>query len=587
MSRIALAILAFWIGTSVLTAQAPVPPELIHYPDLILHNGKILTVDESFRTAEAVAVREGVFLAVGTNQEILAMRGPATRSIDLQGKTVIPGFVASDADNDFVGGNLYKDTVVGGKILGTLRDVDTKEKILRKVREYVAARPRGETIFLRLPDEGAEGMRLTKDDIDPLTPNHPVALNVTSFDMVVNSLMLAKVAALLPGGERHPSVVKDARTGRPNGQIFGHAMGVAGWDLRPWPVIDDAVLNEQKQMLRDLNQRGITSMIAHLQGFNLTVLNVLYHRSELTMRVFATHDFLRQNPNSEAYLRRLGTLVDFGLGDMVRIVGAGLSAMDGNADSGSALTIDPKLRSGGIAFGPHGQNTWIGFGPHTNLWSENKIPKELTEWNNVQQAIKHGWNTTGIHNVGDQSTQIWLETIEEGMKQPDIVLRPQWRPFGLDHNLFWNEKSYSRIEELDFRRGLGKMFQRPELAVELYGDRLHDAQPVPELIRRGFKVHIEGTEPLEELQHYISRKDAEGRVWGPDHAVDRQTALRMKTIWAARYIAEDKNLGSIERGKKADLAVLGADFLTVPEEQIEKIPVVMTVVGGRIAYERP
>ena len=172
------------------------------------------------------------------------------------------------------------------------------------------------------------------------------------------------------------------------------------------------------------------------------------------------------------------------------------------------------------------------------------------------------------------------------MKQPDIVLRPAWRPFGLDHNLFWNPQSYSRIEELDFRRGLGKMFQRPEVAVELYGDRLHDAQPVPELIRRGFKVHIEGTEPLEELQRYISRKDAEGRVWGPDHAVDRQTALRMKTIWAARFIAEDKNLGSIEQGKKADLAVLGADFMTVPEEQIEKIPVVMTIVGGKIAYER-
>jgi len=213
MSRIALAILALVIATSTLTAQGPVPPELIHYPDLIVHNGKILTVDENFRTAEAVAIRDGVFLAVGTNQGILPLRGPATRTIDLQGKTVIPGFVASDADNDFVGGNLYKETLVGGKIYGTLRGVDTKEAILNKVREYVAARPRGETIFLRLPDEGAEGMRLTKDDLDPLTPSHPVALNVTSFDMVVNSLMLAKVIERLPGKEQHPSVVKDARTG--------------------------------------------------------------------------------------------------------------------------------------------------------------------------------------------------------------------------------------------------------------------------------------------------------------------------------------------------------------------------------------
>jgi len=575
---------ALCVTAASVSAQTDIPAELIRYPDTILHNGKILTVDENFRIAEAVAIRDGVFLAAGTNQDVLRLRGPATRVIDLQGKTTIPGFVGTDADNDFVGGNLYKDTVIGGKVLGTLRDVTNREQILQKVREVIASRPRGETIFLRLPDEGADGMRLTKADIDPLSPNHPLAINVTSFDMVVNSLMLEKVVALLPGGMNHPSVVKDAQ-GQPNGQIFGHAMGVAGWDLRPWPVIDDAVLAEQKQMLHDLNRKGITTMVAHLQGFNLTVLNVLYHNNELTMRVFATHDFLRQNPNAEAYLRRIGSLVDFGLGDMVQIVGAGLAAMDGNADSGSALTIDPKLRSGGIAFGPHGQNTWIGFGPHNNAWATNQIPKELTEWNNVRQAIKHGWNTTGIHNVGDQSTEIWLQTIEDAMKQPDIKLRPQWRPFGLDHNLFWNPQSFSKIEELDFRRGLGKMFQRPERAVELYGDRIHDAQPVPELIARGFKVHIEGTDPFVELERYITRRDAEGRTWGPDYAVDRPTALRMKTIWAARYIAEDAVLGSIEKGKKADLAVLGEDFLTVREDDIERIPVVMTVVGGKIVYE--
>ncbi len=583
MRRIALTVLTSIFGI-MLTARAQVPAELIQYPGMILHNGKILTVDEDFRVAEAVAIRDGVFLAVGTNQEVLRLRGPETRVIDLQEKTVIPGFVGTDADNDFVGGNLYKETLIGGEVLGTLQDVTNREQILDKVREVVASRPAGESIFLRLPDEGADGMRLTMADIEPLSPNHPLAINVTSFDMVVNSLMLERVIALMPGGADHPSVVKDAQ-GQPTGQIFGHAMGVAGWDLRPWPVIDDAVLAEQKQMLHDLNGKGITTMVAHLQGFNLTVLNVLYHNDELTMRVFATHDFLRQNPNAEAYLRRLGTLVDFGLGDMVKIVGAGLAAMDGNADSGSALTIDPKLRSGGIAFGPYGQNTWIGFAAHQNPWSESTIPKELTEWNNVQQAIKHGWNTTGIHNVGDLSTEIWLQTIEEAMEQPDMKLRPEWRPFGLDHNLFWHPQSFAKIEALDFRRGLGKMFQRPEVAVELYGDRIHDAQPVPELIRRGFKVHIEGTDPFVELERYISRRDAQGRTWGPDHAVDRPTALRMKTLWAARFIAEDENLGSIERGKRADLAVLGADFMTVPVDQIEHIPVEMTIVGGEIVYE--
>ena len=582
--------LLLWVAllpAANLAGQSDVPPELVHYPDLILHNGKILTVDENFQTAEAVAIRDGVFLAVGTDQEIQRLQGPQTRTIDLGGKTVIPGMVATDADNDFVGGNLYKETLLGGQIYGTLRDVRTKEEIFQEVRKQVELRPPGETLFFRLPEESADGMNLTKADLDPISPQHPVALNVTSFDMVVNSLMLAKVAELMPGGEKHPAILKDERTGEPNGRIFGQAMGVAGWDLRPWPKIDDQAVAEQKQMLHELNSTGITSMVAHLQGFNLSILNVLWHRNDLSMRVFAAHDFLRQNPNAEAYLRRIGNLIDFGLGDMVRIVGAGLSAMDGNADTGSALTLEPKIRSGGYAFAPEGQNTWIGYGPHRNQWEDQTVSREMTEWNNLQAAIKYGWNIAGIHNVGDQATSIWLNSIEEGLEQPDMVLRPQWRPFSLDHNLFWNPQNYPLIEKLDFRRGLGKMWQRPEAAVELYGDRIHDAQPVPELIQRGFKVHIEGTRPWVQMARYITRRDARGRVWGPDHAIDRPTALRMKTLWAARFIDEDHNLGSIEKGKKADLAVLESDYMTVPEDQIEKITVALTVVDGRVVYEKP
>lgn len=581
LRRMQIALSLILIATAA-SAQS-VPAELISYPQAIFHNGNILTVNEQFARAEAVAVRDGKFLAVGSNDEVLRLKGPQTKVYDLKGKMVIPGFVATDGDNDLVAGNLYKETLVGGKVLGTLRDVKTKKELLDVVKRYVETQPAGESIYLRAPDETPDIMSMTRADLDPISPRHPVAVNSTSFDMVVNSLMLDKVAAATPGGMSHPSIVKDA-SGKPNGQIYGHAMGVAGWDLRPWPKVDDAALQEQKEMFMTLHKRGITSMVAHTQGYALSVMNVLYHRDELTMRVYMAHDFLRQNPNAEAYLRRLGNLVNFGLGDKLQIVGAGLAAMDGNADSGSALTLDPKLRSGGLAFPPQGQNTWIGYGPHKVMWGDASIDKSQTEWNNLIVATRYGWNSIGIHNVGDLSTKIWLEGIEAGLKQQDMVMKQTFRPFGLDHNLFWDARLYPKMEELDFRKGLGKMWQNPATAAELYGDRIHDVQPVPELIKRGFKVHIEGVDPWEEMQHYITRKDDRGRVWGPDHAIDRPTALRMKTIWAARYIDEDKNLGSIEKGKRADMAVLGADFLTVPAEEIEKVPVTATVVGGNVVY---
>ncbi|HWP84183.1 MAG TPA: amidohydrolase family protein [Terriglobia bacterium] len=574
--------IGFWVlivaGLSVARAQSPIPEELIAYPQWILHNGKILTVDQNFSIAEAVAIRDGKFLAVGPSQQVLRLQGPETRVVDLQGRMVIPGMIQTDADNDFVGGNLYKETLIGGKIYGTLREVKTRQQILDEVKKQVAARPAGEMLYFRVAEEGEEAMRMTKADLDPVSPNHPVAVNVSSFDMVVNSRMLDKVLEVLPGGASHASVLKGP-DGQPNGQIFGFAMGVAGWDLRPWPKIDEAIIQEQKEMFANLHKRGVTSMVAHMQGFGLSILNVLYHRDELTMRVFAAHDFMRQNPNAEAYMRRIGNLMNFGLGDMVQIVGVGLSAMDGDAPNGSALTVRPKVSSGGFAFGPNGHNVWTSYGPLSTT-----IPKEQTEWSSLLTAIKYGWSSTGIHNVGDLARQIWMEGIEAGLNSPDLVLRPQFRPFGLDHNLFWMPDQYEQVKKLDMRFGLGK-FQTNGAAqsMQLYGERIHNVQPVPELLRNNLKVHLEGAD-FTTLERYITRADDRGRLWGPDQAIDRPTALRMVTIFAARFIGEEKNLGSIEKGKRADLAVLGADYLTVPADKISDIPVDATMVGGRIVY---
>ena len=121
MKRVVLLLALLCLGAGSAFAQTDIPPELIRYPDLMIHNAKVLTVDENFRVAEAAAIRDGVFLAVGTNAEVLRLRGPQTRVLDLQGKTVIPGFVATDADNDLVAGNLYKETLVGGRIFGMFK----------------------------------------------------------------------------------------------------------------------------------------------------------------------------------------------------------------------------------------------------------------------------------------------------------------------------------------------------------------------------------------------------------------------------------------------------------------------------------
>lgn len=586
-TRISCVTLAVLVLAGQLRAQS-LPPEVVAYADIVLYNGRILTVNSNFDVAQAVAIRDGKFIAVGTTDRILAMAGPKTLRKDLAGKTVIPGFIGSDADNDFAAGNLYKETLIKGRIYGTLDDLKTKVAIFAKVKETVAEAVPGEKLFFRLPEAAGEGFQLTIDELDKVAPDNPVAMSIDSTNMVINSKMMELLTERLPVS--HPAIVKDPKTGKPNGRIFGHATGVVGWDLRPWPTIDKAFLDEQVQLIQGLNKKGITTIIGHIQGFSLTVLNILWHQNNLGVRVRGSHDAFRQNPFLEAMARRLGNLVDFGLGDDVMIVGAGLASADGNADTGSALTLERKSNTGGFAFGPYGQNKWVNYGVGDATFETfPESQRHQTEWGSVLAAVKYGWNPIGIHNVGDKATDLWLDALEAAQQQKDIAVPREMfqpRPYTLDHNLFWTQEQDERIKKLDMRRGLGKMFSgNNAVSAEIYGRRIHDAQPVPALIERGMKVHIEGTDPWDEIESYITRRDRRGRIWGPDHAIDRKTALQMKTLWAARFIGEDNRLGSIETGKLADLAVLGKDFMTVPTEEISDVPVLLTIKGGKVVYE--
>ena len=154
----------------------PVPPELLAYPNLILVNGKVLTVDPQFTVAEAVAVRDGRILAVGTDDEIRRLRGPATRVVDPAGRSVVPGFIDSDGDNAFAGGDLYKDTMVNGKI-GTKVRGESVPAMLKKVSALVAQAAPGSPVFVRMADEWINDLsKLTAKDLDALAPNNPLML---------------------------------------------------------------------------------------------------------------------------------------------------------------------------------------------------------------------------------------------------------------------------------------------------------------------------------------------------------------------------------------------------------------------------
>src|SRR5215210_5248049 len=188
-------------------AGAPIADQLVSYLTLVLLNGKVLTVDEQFTIVEAIAVRDGRILAVGSNAEIKRLVGPNTRTIDLAGRSVVPGFIDSDADNAFAGGDLYKDTMVNGKV-GTKVRAESVAAMMKEVSALLAQAAAGSPVWVRMADEWINDLaKLTVKDLDAIAPKNPLMLSFSSSEGLVNSLMLER--AFVAGLPRdHVGVVK-------------------------------------------------------------------------------------------------------------------------------------------------------------------------------------------------------------------------------------------------------------------------------------------------------------------------------------------------------------------------------------------
>lgn len=591
-----------------------IPAELVRYADLVLVNGRVVTVDQAFTVTEAVAVRDGRILALGTTAEIRRLAGPKTEVIDLQGRSAVPGFIDSDGDNAFAGGDLYKDTQVNGRVRPIVR-AESVPAMLEQVRALVAEAAPGSPVFVRLADEFLNDLsRLTMRDLDALAPGNPLMLCLTT-DSVVNRRMLDRAfAAGLP--RDHPGIVRDAG-GQPTGQLYSAASGFVGWNLRDWPDLSDELLAEQERIIDRFVRAGVTTVTGHASGFTVTLMSQLFHDGRLAMRIRPDLDFVRQNPLAAQFLRRTPLLVNFGLGDgMLRIVGAAVGPVDGASDDGSILTNEPKLRVHPDVGGtPFGRNKWTGTTFTGRHWADlTDDERRHTEAGTLMLLRRHGWNIGGNHNMGSQAATIVLRTLLAAEQQGNLLVPGMLGRHALDHNLIWDAQSIAVAKQLgdDVAFGLNSELWSPrivrgeEMLFAQYGERLASIQPVKDLVDAGVHVHFEGGKPDEpplwRVERFVTRVDRfetrserarrradPGRVaprtWGRDQAVDRRQALRMVTLDAAFFIHEQDRLGSLEKGKYADIVVLSGDYLSVPDDGIDELEPVVTIVGGKIVHD--
>ncbi len=535
--------------------------------DLVFKNGTIYTVDDQFRTAEAVAVVQDRIAFVGSNADVQAWIGDGTRVIDLQGKTLVPGFIDAHYHYLGVGKREYHLNLDGTRSL---------QEFLNRVRAEATKTPKGQWITGRgwIEEDWPTKRFPTRQDLDRVAPEHPVFLTrADGHAAVVNSLALkiAGITATTPdpqGGQ----ILKDRRTGQPTGMLLDRAMTLVRKHLPP-----DTTFEMQRNYALKANEIALAYGITQVHDMGVTwdvvdLYKKLYTSNELDVRI---HAYIR-GPGEDAnrLLRE---------GPQIGLFGHHLTVR------GIKIVADGALGSRGAALlQPYSDEDTYGF----------LIYKDEDIYPTIKKATEAGIQMA-VHAIGDSANRKVLDLYEKAFAEIPASRRKLADPrFRIEHAQIVALDDMPRFARLGMIPSMQPSHAIGDLhfAVRRLGlDRMTEGYAWRTFIDLGCYIPGGSDAPVEEgnpmIEFYAAcvRKDTtgySGEGWHPELRMTREEALRSLTIWASKAVFEEDIKGSIEVGKLADFAVLDRNLMTEPEERLFDIKVMMTVIGGKIVFER-
>ncbi len=553
------------LGLFVFSNCTPNVPDVLA-PDMVLHNGKIVTVDEDFSIAEAVAIKDGNIVAVGSNGDVLALAGSTTERMDLEGKTVLPGLHDSHLHLAWPVGEAPNPAI---RELGAARSIGEIVDIVR--REAKAASP-GELVWIPFGPGRVTQIKEqrwpNKNDLDPVSPDNPVIVTFAADGVyVTNSMGLAQANI----NRRTPQPYKSGlmgefeidRRGNPTGILKGRS----GAHLlrEPLGVWSTDILEENiaRSIEADVIPFGITSLADPAMASNNQPIQ---------------HAFQRVANRKEGLPARVNL--------MIRIPVRALSA-EACIELIQGLLFAPPFKNDFFRVGTFKLSMDKGYpGAKPYIVPEEKGRKVLIE------AHKAGWQLY-VHITTPETFDYVSAALEEAYR-----LYPRE-----DARHIFTHIHYPTQENIDTMKRLGIIADLQVTRVYHTADDAEEhettdpkrphlgSRPVATYRDAGIPVILSSDQapvgPLFTIWEAVNRVRKSGKVYQPEEKLTLEEAIRAVTITPAWTFFEDDVKGSIETGKFADLVVLGKDILAVDPMEIKDIPVLMTMTGGKLVYVNP
>jgi predicted amidohydrolase YtcJ/beta-lactamase class A len=530
--------------------------------ELALVNGRLWTGNKSQPWAEALASRGERIIAVGSNDDIKRLIDSHTQVIDLQGKLATPGFI--DDHTHFMSG--------GFQLLSVdLRDAATQEEFARRIKAY--AERIGPGRWITGGDWDHElwpgGPLPAKESIDRYTPNNPVFVSRLDGHMALANSVTLRLAKITketkdpPGG----TIVRDPKTGEPTGVLKDAAMNLV-WSLAPNPSdaeYDEALTAAMKEAARV----GVTS----IQDITLWPHYEVYKRfrdaGQLTVRVYARTPMSQWKRQAELVARQ-------GAGDDWLRLGGLKAFIDGSLGSTTALFFEPFTDA------PN----------NVGLMADDNIP-EGTLKKNIKDADKAGLQCS-VHAIGDKANNLTLNYFEEVARENG----PRDHRFRIEHAQHLLASDIARFSKLGVIPSVqpyhaiddGRWAEKRIGAV-----RIKTTYPFRSLLDAGATLvfgsdwTVAPLSPVLGIHAAVTRATIDGknpRGWVPEQKISVEEALRAYTSSCAYAEFGEKNKGTLEAGKLADVVVLSQDVFRTNPDDVQKTAVVLTIVGGRIVFKK-